>query len=332
MLPLWVARRAAFCPRGLIQARGGGTTGTPMMRRMRMLTRRCVSDWGGRAAAEAKAHNRKRIRKIVTRVVLGTLIGVPTYKVVHASIPLFRKDEEATTDGEEGRTRQEAIPTEVLQAEETTSKLLWLLSTASDRLIRDIVTAGLIVWDYYRAQRRGDQDWSKTHEQGAKRLLKLCQVNRGIYIKLGQHIAQLDYILPSEYVETMKKMLRECPETSWEQVCHVFEHELGASPNTLFRDIDKTPIASASLAQVHIATDFQGNKLAVKIQHEGLYEMCEVDIKTISFLVDMVRWMFPKFEYTVSSVLSKCVAPHLLELRSTFWIEILPVASEGNRA
>lgn len=144
----------------------------------------------------------------------------------------------------------------------------------------------LVLQEYYKAIRRGDEDWTETHEKGAKRLLKLCQVrrqadfpmnllsasivslqvNRGIYIKLGQHIAQLDYILPTEYVETMKKMLRECPETSWEQVCHVFEEELGAPPDTLFRHVEKTPIASASLAQVHVATDYQGNKLALKIQ------------------------------------------------------------------
>lgn len=34
-------------------------------------------------------------------------------------------------------------------------------------------------------------------------------------------------------------------------------------------------------------------------QHDGLLEMCEVDIRTISFLVDVVKWLFPKFEYTV---------------------------------
>ena len=97
-------------------------------------------------------------------------------------------------------------------------------------------------------------------------LVTAFQVNRGIYIKLGQHIAQLDYLLPSPYVTTMKKMLRECPETAWPQVCRVFEKELGMHPEAAYKEIDKKPMASASLAQVHIAKDANGNKYAIKVQ------------------------------------------------------------------
>jgi aarF domain-containing kinase len=44
----------------------------------------------------------------------------------------------------------------------------------------------------------------------------------------------------------------------------------------MFSQFDEVPIASASLAQVHIAYDRQGRKCAVKVQHEGLREGSEV--------------------------------------------------------
>ncbi len=49
----------------------------------------------------------------------------------------------------------------------------------------------------------------------------------------------------------------------------VIKQDLGQYPEELFQRIDPVPIASASLAQVHIAYDKEGNKLAIKCQHEG---------------------------------------------------------------
>lgn len=69
--------------------------------------------------------------------------------------------------------------------------------------------------------------------------------------------------------------------------------------DTVFSWIDPKPIASASLAQVHRAQlKEDGRIVAVKVQHQGLQEMCQVDIRTISLLVSLVKWLFPSFEYT----------------------------------
>ena len=43
------------------------------------------------------------------------------------------------------------------------------------------------------------------HERGANRLLDLCFANGGVYIKVAQHIGQLDHMLPSEYVTKMRE-------------------------------------------------------------------------------------------------------------------------------
>ncbi|EMS67717.1 hypothetical protein TRIUR3_33699 [Triticum urartu] len=104
------------------------------------------------------------------------------------------------------------------------------------------------------------------HLRSANRLQELCFRNGGIYIKLGQHIAQLEYVLPQEYVQTMREsMLKRCPVSSYEDVRGVFKKEIGELPETVFAEFDPVPIASASLAQVHAATTHDGKKVAVKV-------------------------------------------------------------------
>jgi len=49
-------------------------------------------------------------------------------------------------------------------------------------------------------------------------------------------------------------------------------------------------------AQVHVAEDHAGNKLAVKVQHEGLRESADADIATIQALVNIAKFMFPTFD------------------------------------
>lgn len=57
------------------------------------------------------------------------------------------------------------------------------------------------------------------HLRSAQRLVALCFANGGIYIKLGQHIGQLDHLLPDEYVHTMRThLLDQCPVSDQQEV------------------------------------------------------------------------------------------------------------------
>jgi hypothetical protein len=64
-----------------------------------------------------------------------------------------------------------------------------------------------------------------------------------------------DYILPVEYVNTMRDyMLDKCPVSSYKDIAEVIEQDLGRKPEELFASIEQVPIASASLAQVQMLT------------------------------------------------------------------------------
>lgn len=72
----------------------------------------------------------------------------------------------------------------------------------------------------YRAQR------SKAHKKAAERLLELCCTNRGVYVKVGQHIGALEYLLPIEYVDTMKILHSKAPSNTLEEIYKVIRQDL----------------------------------------------------------------------------------------------------------
>lgn len=183
-----------------------------------------------------------------------------------------------------------------------TLKVLWALPL---RLGRDALTAATIAIDYeYSLWGLPEGSIERTrakhevHLRCANRLQQLCFQNGGIYIKLGQHIGQLEYLIPEEYVQVMRaSMLNKCPVSSYAQVCDVFMKELGKLPHEVFLEFDRIPLASASLAQVHAAHTHDGRKVAVKVQHTHLTDTAAVDTATVELVVNILHWIFPAFDY-----------------------------------
>ncbi|KNA20770.1 hypothetical protein SOVF_049380 [Spinacia oleracea] len=173
------------------------------------------------------------------------------------------------------------------------------------RLYRDSSPAASIAFDYEYSLwglPEGSSEYSKmkheVHLRSAHKLQDLCFRNGGIYIKLGQHISQLEYLVPEEYVKTMREsMLNRCPVSSFDQVCDVIKKELGGMPDEIFAKFDPVPIASASLAQVHVAHLRNGQKVAVKVQHTHMTDTAAADYATVELIVNTLHRFFPNFDY-----------------------------------
>ncbi|KAL8051323.1 hypothetical protein ABFS82_06G138100 [Erythranthe guttata] len=180
------------------------------------------------------------------------------------------------------------------------------LSTAVPlRLLRDAATAATIAFDYEysllglpEGSVERERVKREVHTRSAQRLQDLCFKNGGIYIKLGQHISQLEYLVPEEYVRIMRQsMLNRCPVSSYDQVLEVFKKELGGAPEQIFDKFDPVPIASASLAQVHIAQTHDGQTVAVKVQHTHMTDTAAADYATVELIVNTLHRLFPSFDY-----------------------------------
>lgn len=140
---------------------------------------------------------------------------------------------------------------------------------------------------------------SDVHSSSAIKLRRMCEVNQGLYIKLGQHLAMLDHIIPMEYQTELSKLLANNPHSSWESVERIIREDLGKGPDELYTNFSRVPIASASLAQVHIAYDKNNEniKYAVKVQHEHLREASSIDRKAITIIVDTLSKLFKGFNF-----------------------------------
>ena len=67
----------------------------------------------------------------------------------------------------------------------------------------------------------------QVHLRSALRLREMCSRNGGLFIKVGQHIGALEYMLPKEYVQTFQLFHSEAPQTPLDRLIRVVEEELG---------------------------------------------------------------------------------------------------------
>ncbi|KAJ7365479.1 putative aarF domain-containing protein kinase 1 [Desmophyllum pertusum] len=138
---------------------------------------------------------------------------------------------------------------------------------------------------------------SQAHLRSALSLRDLCCVNGGAYIKVGQYVGSLDYLLPPEYVQTMKVLHSDAPQSPLSDIHHVIEEELNCKVNEVFASFEDKPIGAASLAQVHKATLHDGSVVAVKVQHRDVQKHAAVDMTTLELLAEAVSWLFPEFKF-----------------------------------
>lgn len=116
---------------------------------------------------------------------------------------------------------------------------------------------------------------------------------KGAMMKLGQMASYLDIGLPENARATMAQLQTDSPPMSGELAASVIVDELGQHPDDLFAEWDPTPIASASIGQVHRAMTHDGQAVAVKIQYPGVADAIESDLRTNDALFGALRMMFP---------------------------------------
>ncbi|XP_053458270.1 aarF domain-containing protein kinase 1 isoform X3 [Nycticebus coucang] len=172
------------------------------------------------------------------------------------------------------------------------------------RVGRAVATTAVISYDYLTSLRSvpyGSEEYlqlrSKVHLRSARRLCELCCANRGTFIKVGQHLGALDYLLPEEYTSTLKVLHSQAPQSSMQEVRQVIQEDLGKEIHDLFMSFDDTPLGAASLAQVHKAVLHDGRTVAVKVQHPKVQAQSSKDILLMEVLVLAVKQLFPDFEF-----------------------------------
>lgn len=137
---------------------------------------------------------------------------------------------------------------------------------------------------------------SEVHLRSAKRMLKLCEDNKGFYVKAGQFASSLRQ-LPKEYTVTLSVLQDKAVPCDFSQIKEVICSNLSSEFADIFLSFDEQPLAAASIAQVHRAVLKSQEEVAVKVQYPGLERLLELDISIMSFVSQVVTWVFPEYRF-----------------------------------
>lgn len=113
------------------------------------------------------------------------------------------------------------------------------------------------------------------------------------FIKIGQALSTRADLLPLEYVQALGQLQDQVPAFNPDDAIAIIEAELGASLFALYRDFDPSPLAAASLGQVHKARLHTGEDVVVKVQRPGLDRLFDLDFKVLRRLVRVCQRYFP---------------------------------------
>jgi aarF domain-containing kinase len=101
------------------------------------------------------------------------------------------------------------------------------------------------------------------------------------YVKLGQLVASSHGLFPERYCVEFQKCLDRVPPFPFEDVMRILREELGKNPAEVFSEIVRTPLAAASIAQVHAARLVDGREVVIKVQRPNIDRVVASDLKVL---------------------------------------------------
>ncbi len=164
-------------------------------------------------------------------------------------------------------------------------------------------------------------------EKPDARLLKETFEQLGTtYIKIGQFIASTPSLFPREYVEAFQDCLDQTTPLSYDYIEQVLTYELAIKGQTLndkFAHIDKKPLASASIAQVHAARLHNGDEVVLKVQKPNVETIMQTDLGVLHGITKLLELLMPSMKFA-------SIAPIIDEIRLRMLAETDFIAEAQN--
>lgn len=114
------------------------------------------------------------------------------------------------------------------------------------------------------------------------------------FIKLGQALSTRSDLVGEEVAEDLAQLQDRIPPFPSHLARKIIEQDMEQSIDSLFTDFDDTPIAAASIAQVHYAVTTEGREVAVKVLRPGIREAFAKDIDLFYWMAQMVERHMPE--------------------------------------
>ena len=123
----------------------------------------------------------------------------------------------------------------------------------------------------------------------AERLRLALEELGPIFVKFGQLLSTRRDLLPVDIADELAKLQDRVPPFPGDIAKARIEQELGSPVTTLFGSFDETPLAAASIAQVHAATLLDGREVVVKVLRPGMREVIGRDIEVLHALAGLAE-------------------------------------------
>lgn len=128
----------------------------------------------------------------------------------------------------------------------------------------------------------------------AQKVVMMLQELGPTFIKLGQVLSTRPDIIPSNYIKELKRLQDDVAPFGFETVKRQIEEELGCNLSDVFKSFDETPLASASIGQVHRAVLTNGQEVVVKVRRPDIEKIITVDLEIILNLTRLVEKHIPE--------------------------------------
>lgn len=130
-------------------------------------------------------------------------------------------------------------------------------------------------------------------EPPAQRLSRLLERLGTTFVKLGQGLGLRRDLLPDEYVAALEGLQDRVAPFAGELAVAEITRALGKPPGELFATFDETPLAAASIAQVHRARLRDGTEVIVKVRRPDVRHQVAQDMRLLRLAVRALQWLLP---------------------------------------
>lgn len=142
-------------------------------------------------------------------------------------------------------------------------------------------------------------NWLRGERLPTPRLLRQTFEELGAtYIKLGQFIASSPTFFPKDYIDEFQYCLDKTKPLPFSLMKKIMEDELKRPLTEVFASIESTPLASASIAQVHAAKLHTGEDVVIKIQKPGVENVLLTDLNFLYVGARILERLAPKLSWT----------------------------------
>jgi len=128
----------------------------------------------------------------------------------------------------------------------------------------------------------------------AVRLREALEELGPVFVKFGQMLSTRPDLLPEDLATELSRLQDRVPPFPGTEAQQIVEQALGAPLDRHFRQFDLTPVASASVAQVHFAVLHDGSEVAVKVLRSGIEEVIERDLALLYTLASLAERYWPE--------------------------------------